>query len=76
MAKSSQSVESLIKSNFALQVAIRCTEEAQLTCGKNHLRFCEMMRPFCALSNNGEYSCCNDGILVIFVSLVLVADRW
>lgn len=54
MAKSCQSVESLIKSTFALQVAVRCTEKAEAACRKNHLRFSEMLKPFCALSNNGE----------------------
>ena len=54
MAKSSQSVESLIKSTFALQVAVRCTEEVELACHKNNLSFSELLKPFCALSNNGE----------------------
>lgn len=55
MAKSPQSVESLIKSAFALQVAVRCTEEVEFTCRKNSLSFSELLRPFCALSNNGEF---------------------
>ena len=63
MAKSSQSVESLIKSTFALQVAVRCTEEVEMACRKNNLKFSEMLKPFCALSNNGEYTMgqCYDG---------------
>lgn len=69
MAKSCQSVESLIKSTFALQVAVRCTEEVEIACRKNHLQFCEMLRPFCALSNNGEslgfiYWCSNQAMLI------------
>lgn len=59
MAKSGQSVESLVKSTFALQVAVRCTEEVEIMCRKNNLRFCEMLKPFCALSNNGE---CSGGV--------------
>lgn len=54
MAKSTQSVESLIKSTFALQVAVRGTEEVELACRKNNLKLSEMLKPFCALSNNGE----------------------
>lgn len=57
MAKSSSSVESLIKKTYALQVAVRCTEEAELICGKNNLKFFELLRPFCGLSNNGECIC-------------------
>ena len=56
MAKSSVSVESLIKSTYALQVAVRCTDDVELICRKNQLKVCEMLKPFCALSNNCEYA--------------------
>ncbi len=56
MAKSSTNVDSLIKTTFALQVAVRSSEDAELICRKNQLTFSELMKPFCALSNNGEFT--------------------
>lgn len=54
MAQSGQTVEALIKSAFALQVAVRSTEGAEAICKKNRLSFTELMRPFCQLSTQGE----------------------
>ena len=54
MAKSSCGIETLIKTTFPLQVAVRCSEEVEFTCQKNNLSFSEMLKPFCALSNNGK----------------------
>ena len=54
MAQSQQSIESIIKNSFALQVAVRCTEDAEAICEKNKLSFAELLRPFSQLSAQGE----------------------
>ena len=54
MARSSQSVESLLRATFPIQVAVRTTEAVEQICSKNNLKFFELLKPFCGLSNNGE----------------------
>lgn len=56
MAQSLQSIEVLIKNSFALQVAVRSTEDADAICRKNRLTFSELLRPFSHLGNEGEFS--------------------
>lgn len=51
MAQSLQSIESLIKSAFALQVAVRCEEDAEAICQKNGLSFADLLRPFSQLGS-------------------------
>lgn len=75
MAKSSQSVESLIKSTFALQVAVRCTEEVETMCLKNNLKFYEILRPFCALSNIGEWKLRHRIVTRLFEQLLWYISR-
>ena len=54
MAQSLQSIESLIKSAFALQVAVRCEEDVEAICQKNNLTFADLLRPFSQVSTQGE----------------------
>ena len=54
MAQSVHGTEVLIKSVFALQVAIRSTEGAEAICNKNQLGFTELLKPFSQLSSPGE----------------------
>ena len=54
MAQSTRSVESLVKLTYALQIATRCSEDAESICRKNHLSFPELLRPFSVLSEKGE----------------------
>jgi len=54
MAQSAQGTEVLIKSVFALQVAIRSTEGAEAICNKNQLSFTELLKPFSQLGPPGE----------------------
>ena len=54
MAQSLQSIESLIKSAFALQVAVQCAEDVEVICKKNSLTFAELLRPFSQLNTQGE----------------------
>ncbi len=54
MAKSTQSVESLMRATFPIQVAVRTTEAVEQICSKNNMKFFELLKPFCALSSNGE----------------------
>lgn len=49
MAQSSESIEALIKNAFALQIAVRTTEDADAICRKNHLTFPELLAPFSQL---------------------------
>jgi len=54
MARSPQSVDTLLKSTFPIQVAVRTTDAVEQICSKNNLRFFELLKPFSALSNNGK----------------------
>ena len=53
MAQSSESIEALIKNAFALQIAVRTTEDADAICRKNHLTFPELLAPFSQLHSQG-----------------------
>lgn len=54
MAQSTRSVESLVKMAYALQIASRCSDDAETICKKNHLSFADLMRPFSVLTEKGE----------------------
>jgi hypothetical protein len=55
MAQSTRSVESLVKLTYALQIATRCSEDAEQICKKNHLTFPDLLRPFSVVSEKGKY---------------------
>ncbi len=54
MAQSQLKVEAVMKGTFPLQVAVRCTEDAETLCWKNRLSFSDLLRPFSQLSTQGK----------------------
>lgn len=54
MAQSQQKVEVVMKGTFPLQVAVRCTEDAEVLCRKNGLSFATLLRPFSQLTTQSK----------------------
>ena len=54
MAQSSRKVGTLIKSSFGLQIAVCCSDNAEVVCKKNNLTFSELLRPYSLLGNKGK----------------------
>ncbi|XP_077348740.1 trafficking protein particle complex subunit 8 isoform X2 [Lithobates pipiens] len=50
MAQCLLSVQEFLQDSFIPQVAALCSDEAERLARKNHLSFCELVRPFCRLS--------------------------
>ena len=50
MTQSSESVDTVMKATYPLQIASRCSSEVEQICQKNSLSFVELMRPFTTLN--------------------------
>ena len=54
MAQCKQSAQEFIKSTFSPQVAVLCSNDAELLCQKNNLSFVQLVQPFCRLTTEGR----------------------
>ena len=45
---------SFIKNSYGIRVAVRSTQDVEELCRKNHLSFCELLRPFSQLSTESK----------------------
>ena len=71
MAQSTRSVESLVKLTYALQIATRCSEDAEQICKKNHLTFPDLLRPFSVVSDKSKY-----GHQAVYLVIYSIMFNW